>query len=162
MLAQDSVAEIPIEGNKLCKWVFIRHIQAWPRPLRLQLRGNFVDIQEAIKVIRALADGLDPETNAALPEDSICRKALSVKALNRAVGSLIAQSEREQNRPTGAGRAWTGKEDAQVCEEVRKGMDFREIAKSHNRSVPAIVARLVKLGKISQQKLAQTNNPKAA
>lgn len=28
-------------------------------------------------------------------------------------------------------------------------MDFREIAKAHNRTVPSIVARLVKLGKIA-------------
>jgi hypothetical protein len=86
-----------------------------------------MEIQEAIKVVRALADGFDPETRETLPADAVCRKALSVKALNRAVGALIAQQEREQHRPTGAGKYWSGAEDAKVCEEVCKGMDFREL-----------------------------------
>jgi hypothetical protein len=113
-----------------------------------------METQEAIKFIRALADGLNPETGQALPEDSVCRTGQAVKALNRAVAALTAQQEREQNRPTNAGRYWSQAEDAQVCEEVRKGMDFKEIAKTHNRTVPAIVARLVKLGKITPEKSA--------
>ncbi len=121
-----------------------------------------MEIQEAIKAIRALADGLDPETNAALAHDSVYRKALCIKALNRAVGALIAEKEREQSRAGNAGKYWTGKEDAQVCEEVRKGMDFREIAKLHNRSVASIVARLIKLGKIAPPKAAKTAETKAA
>jgi hypothetical protein len=111
-----------------------------------------VETQEAIKFMRALADGLNPETGQALPDDSVCRNAQAVKALNRAVAALTAQQEREQNRPMNAGRYWSPKEDAQVCEEVRKGMDFKEIAKTHNRTVPSIVARLVKLGKIAPSK----------
>ena len=111
-----------------------------------------METQEAIKFIRALADGLHPETGQALPEDSVCRSAQAVKALNRAVAALTAQQEREQNRPTNAGRYWSQAEDAQVCEEVRKNVDFKEIAKMHNRTVPAIVARLVKLGKIAPEK----------
>jgi DNA-binding NarL/FixJ family response regulator len=113
-----------------------------------------VETQEAIKFIRALADGLNPETGQSLPGDSVCRCAQAVKALNRAVAALTAQKEREQNRPTNAGRYWSSAEDTQVCEEVRKGMDFKEIAKAHNRTVPAIVARLVKLGKIVPEKAA--------
>jgi hypothetical protein len=116
-----------------------------------------MEIEEAIRVVRAMADGLDPETHESLAPESLCRKSLVVKALNRAVGALIAQHDREQNRPTGAGKYWTGKEDAEVCDEVRKGMDFRDIAKAHNRSVPSIVARLVKLGKIAPAKNGGAN-----
>jgi hypothetical protein len=71
-----------------------------------------------------------------------------VKALNRALGALVQLEQRERTRPGNAGKYWTREEDAQVCAEVRKGIDFHEIAKSHNRTVPSIVARLVKLGEI--------------
>ncbi len=121
-----------------------------------------MEIQEAIKFIRGLADGLNPETGQALPDDSVCRCAQAVKSLNRAVAALTAQQEREQNRPTSAGKYWSRTEDAQVCEEVRKGMDFKEIAKTHNRTVPAIVARLVKLGKITPSKSEPLFPPKVA
>ena len=111
-----------------------------------------MELEEAIKTIRALADGVHPETGEVLQENSVCRAAQSVKALNRALGALTTQLEREKNSPQNAGKSWTRAEDEQVCEEVRQGNDFTQIAKTHNRTVPAIVARLVKLGKIAPSK----------
>ena len=110
-----------------------------------------MEIEEALKIMRALANGANPETGESLEPGSVCRKPTVVKALNRAIGALVTAQEREHKRPMNAFRTWTGSEDAQVCEEVRKGMDFHEIAKAHNRTVPSIVARLVKLGKIAPQ-----------
>lgn len=111
-----------------------------------------MELEEAIKTIRALADGVNPETGEILPETSVCRAAPSVRALNRALAALIAQQEREKHRPQNAGKSWSRAEDEQVCEELRLGNDFTQIAKTHNRSVPAIVARLIKLGKIAPSK----------
>jgi len=111
-----------------------------------------MEIQEAIKVIRALADGVNPETRESLKDDSICRNPQAVMALNRALAALVTQQQRELKKPASAGRYWAHTEDQQVCEELRKGMDFQEIAKAHNRTVPSIVARLVKLGKITPDK----------
>jgi hypothetical protein len=107
-----------------------------------------MEIEEALTIMRALAGGMNPETREALEVESICRKPQVVKALNRALGALVQQQERARSRPGNAGRYWSREEDAQVCAEVRQGIDFHEIAKSHNRSVPSIVARLVKLGEI--------------
>lgn len=125
-------------------------------------KRKLMDIAEALKTIRALAEGLDPESGHMLPGDSVCRKPLSVKALNRAVGALIAEQQREKSRAGNSGKYWTGKEDAEVCEQVRNGMDFHDIAKQHNRSVASIVARLIKLGKITPQKTAAAKMEKAA
>ena len=111
-----------------------------------------MELGEAIKMIRALADGLHPETGEILPKDSVCCAPPCVRALNRAVTALIAQQEREKNRPQNAYKSWSRAEDEQVCEELRLGNDFNQIAKAHNRSVPAIVARLIKLGKVAPQK----------
>jgi len=104
--------------------------------------------REALTVMRALASGMDPESGKTLEAESICRRPQVVKALNRALGALLYLEQREQQRPPNAGRSWSRDEDAQVCAEVRRGIDFQEIAKSHNRTVPSIVARLVKLGEI--------------
>jgi hypothetical protein len=109
---------------------------------------GIMEIQDAVTIMRALAAGVDPDGGAALEAGSLCRRPQVVKALNRALGALIQLQQREQSRPVNAGRYWSREEDAQVCAEVRKGIDFHEIAKAHNRSVGSIVARLVKLGEI--------------
>jgi hypothetical protein len=111
-----------------------------------------VETQEALKIMRALANGVNPQTRAALEADSFCRHTDTVKALNRALGALVQLEQRERSRPLNAGRTWTRAEDAQVCDEVKSGTDFHEIAKTHDRTVGSIVARLVKLGKITPSK----------
>lgn len=70
----------------------------------------------------------------------------SVKPATRGAGANGAAREEQAGQ---RGRKWIHTEDAQVCEEGRSGTDFHEIAKTHNRSVGSIVARLVKLGKIA-------------
>jgi hypothetical protein len=113
-----------------------------------------MNIDETLKVMRALASGKDPESEQLLDETNICRRPLIVKALNRAISSLVQEQKREQNKPAKAFHAWTGAEIAQVCEELRQGMDFHDIAKKHNRTVASIIARLIKLGKIAPPKAA--------
>ena len=108
-----------------------------------------MEIQEALKIMRALANGVNPETGESMEADSVYRQPETVRALNRALAALVQLEHRERNKPLNAGRKWTHAEDAQICEEVRSGTDFHEIAKKHNRSVGSIVARLVKLGKIA-------------
>jgi hypothetical protein len=121
-----------------------------------------MEIEQAIKVIRSLANGVHPESGAALEENSICRAPDAIKALNRALAALVAQEEREKKRPKNAGKNWSHEEDAQICEELRQGIDFNQIAKTHNRSLAAILARLVKLGKITPEKSGRLFPPKVA
>jgi hypothetical protein len=118
-----------------------------------------MEFEEAIRIIRSLSNALDPETQQALPPEAVCRRPACVKALNRAVGALIAEQKREQERPIGAGKYWSGAEDAKLCEELRTGSNFREIAKLHNRTEVAIVSRLMKLGKLTQPKSGGKSGP---
>jgi len=108
-----------------------------------------MEIQEALQVMRALAGGNDPETSQPVATDSILLRPQIVRALNRALSALVQQDERQRAKPANAGRLWSNEEDTKVCEEVKQGIDFHEIARSHNRTVGSIVARLVKLGKIA-------------
>jgi len=121
-----------------------------------------MEIEQAIKIIRALANGVHPESGVALEEASICRTPDAIKALNRALAALVAQEQREKKRPRNAGKNWSHEEDAQICEELRQGTDFNQIAQTHNRSLAAILARLVKLGKITPEKSGHIFPPKVA
>jgi len=121
-----------------------------------------MEIQEAIKVIRALAEGVNPETRELLQADSICRNPQAVMALNRALAALVTQQERELKKPVSAGQYWSRAEDKQVCEELSKGMNFDEIAKTHSRSVGSIIVRLVKLGKVAPNKSGSLFPPQVA
>ena len=111
-----------------------------------------MELKEAIATIRTLADGLNPTTREALGQNDAVRQPQSIKALNRALSALLAQQDWEKRSPANGGRTWSRAEDQQVCEELRQGKDINEMAKAHNRTVPAIAARLVKLGKIAPTK----------
>jgi hypothetical protein len=107
-----------------------------------------MDVPAALKIMRVLANGGKTDTGSALEETSICRRPQTARA-NRAASALVQEQKCEQRMPTNAFRSCTGAEDAQVCAEVRNGIDFHDIAKNHHRAVASIVARLVKLGKIT-------------
>jgi|HubBroStandDraft_6_1064221.scaffolds.fasta_scaffold1378875_1 hypothetical protein len=108
-----------------------------------------MDTQEALQTVRALASGLDPETQQPVSVDSLLLRPQVVKALNRALSALVQQEEWERTKPANAGRYWSHEEDNKVCDELRQGLPFEEIAKLHSRTVSSIVARLVKLEKIA-------------
>ena len=61
-----------------------------------------MDIQEALKIMRALANGKNPENGEVLEESSVCRQPQTVRALNRAISALVAEQGRETKRPRNA------------------------------------------------------------
>ncbi len=113
-----------------------------------------MEIHEALEIVRKLADGLHPETGQTVSGDSIYQHPQAVRALNRAVLALEVQQAREHARnslPANAGKPWSNTEDTQICEELRRGVNFQEIARTHGRTLGSILARLIRLGKISAQ-----------
>jgi hypothetical protein len=110
-----------------------------------------MEIPEALEVVRRLANGQHPETGAAVAQDSLLHHPWAIRALNRALLALEFQRERERRRslPANAGKAWSAEEDTQICEQLRHGASFETIAKLQCRTVGSIVARLIRLGKIS-------------
>jgi len=82
-----------------------------------------MEILKAIQVIRALTDGVNPETRERLTADSVCRNPQAVMALNRALAALVTQQQRELKKPAGAGQYWARAEDQPICEEP--GIGFR-------------------------------------
>jgi len=111
-----------------------------------------MEIQQALDIIRKLAAGVDLETGAMVKADAPYLHPQAVRALHCAVAALESQYERERTRrflPANAGKTWSDEEDAQICDELRQGINFEGIAAAHGRTVGSIIARLVHLGKIS-------------
>ncbi len=147
----------------------IRLVQAsQPEPDRthtMRVRRSAMEIQEALRIMRALADGVDPETGEALAADAVYQNPPVVRAFHCAVSALEHVQERERSKrtpPANAGKSWSRAEDQQVCEELRRGIDFNQIAKTHNRTIGSIIARLVKLGKIGPNTPLDMFDPKVA
>ncbi len=128
--------------------LFTRH-RIRPAALNsISAEGNAMETEEALNIIRDLASGRNPENAEPLPADSLYRKPQIVKALNRGLAALAQLDRREKEKPLNNGKYWSREEDAKVCQELRQGLHFHQIAKEHNRSIGSIVARLVKLGQI--------------
>lgn len=111
-----------------------------------------MEMSEAVEIVRKLADGLHPETGQALGSDCLYQDAQIVRALHCAVRALELQHARERTRrslPRNAGKPWSDQEDAQLQEELRRGISLQEIAAAHSRRVGSVVARLVRLRKNS-------------
>src|SRR5258708_5457530 len=95
-----------------------------------------MEIEEALGIVRELADGVHPDTGEVLQNDCLVQHPQSVRALHRAAGALEFQDETGARQEIPAGKcrqAWSNQEDAQICEELRHGLSFEQIAKSHNR-----------------------------
>lgn len=111
-----------------------------------------MEIREALDIVSKMAAGVHPETGDAVASDSPYLHPQAVRALHVAIAAMEFQQERERTRrflPANAGKPWTSQEDAQICDEVKQGIGFQEIAKLHSRTVGSIVARLVRMGTIS-------------
>ena len=128
-------------------------------------RRSAMEIQEVVRIVRALADGISPETGASLTADVLYQYASVIRAFHRAAGALEILEELERSRamlPAEGSRSWSRAEDAQVCDELRRGIDFYQIARTHNRSIASIVTRLAKLGQIGPNSPVEMFRPRVA
>ena len=109
-----------------------------------------MELTEALRIIRALADGVDPHSGEVFPADSPYQHPRVVRALFQAVEAMKraeAAQRRERGLPDKAGQAWDESEDKQLCEGFDKGLTIRELAQQHQRTAGSIQSRLDKLGK---------------
>jgi hypothetical protein len=123
-----------------------------------------METQQALKVLQTLLDGRHPDTGASVPPDSIIHSPTVIRALARLVLSLEYYEGRSQEKkrklPPNAGRPWAPEEDAQVCDELGKGIPVAEMARSHGRTNGAIWSRLIRLGKIAPESVPPHLSPK--
>jgi len=110
-----------------------------------------MDTERALRILEALADGVDPFTGEVFPDDSPYQNPQVVRALSSAVEAVKRVRKidsRKKSLPAKAGIPWSEEEDERLVEEFEAGKSIRELAEMHERSMGAIQARLVRLGKI--------------
>src|SRR5207248_11670456 len=108
----------PFHCGTVTAAMFIRHRRAGRNRrtisrttgLTTRSRSKGMEIQEALAVIRKLADGVHPETGTALPGYCVYHQLQVVRALHRAMAALEFQEERERVKkflPKNAGKPWS-------------------------------------------------------
>jgi hypothetical protein len=105
-----------------------------------------MDTSEALSVVRALADGVDPVTGARFPPESALQRADTVRALNIAAELLAAARGRRSHLPQQTGKAWTAGDDQRLRGLFAAGCGVVEIAGEFRRTPGGIRARLMRLG----------------
>lgn len=116
-----------------------------------------MQLDAALPIIRALADGVNPITGEAYPENSPYAEPRTLRALYSAVDLMQREVEREKRRerqPANFGKPWTESEDRTLIANYDVGLTLGEIARKHARTQSSIRLRLEKLGKISPSSTA--------
>ena len=110
-----------------------------------------MQLQNALPIVRALADGVDPNTGAIFADASPYAEPQTLRALFSAVELMEREVERERRKerlPANFGKPWSGEEDRDACAEFDGGMTIAEMSRRHLRTQSSIRLRLEKLGKI--------------
>jgi hypothetical protein len=110
-----------------------------------------MQLDAALPIVRALADGINPVTGELYPDHSPYAEPRALRALYSAVDLMQKEIEREHRRerlPANFGKPWTVEEDGVLASEYDSGMTLADISRRHQRTQSSIRLRLEKLGKI--------------
>lgn len=110
-----------------------------------------MQLEAALPIVRALADGINPVTGETYPDHSPYAEPRALRALYSAVDIMQKEIDRERRRerlPANFGKPWTTEEDGVLAGEFDAGLTLGEIARKHQRTQSSIRLRLEKLGKI--------------
>ena len=113
-----------------------------------------MQLEAALPIVRALADGVNPITGEAYPEHSPYAEPRTLRALYAAVDIMDKEVEREKRKlrlPANFGKPWTEGEDGTLVAEFDSAMPIPEISRRHARTQGSIRLRLEKLGKIQPE-----------
>src|SRR5258705_59561 len=97
-----------------------------------------MNLSNALPILRALCDGVDPNSGAVFPDDSPYAEPRTLRALFSAVEIVEREVEREKRReklPANFGKPWTESEDRDLRSRFEKRVELPEIARAHARTV---------------------------
>ena len=107
-----------------------------------------MDVGSAIKIVAALANGVDPHTGEVMQMEGPFQNPNTVTALFLAIKGLqlLERKEKRSDRlPLSAGKPWTISNDEELVKEFDTGRTIKELSEEHGRTVGAIRSRLVKV-----------------
>ena len=105
-----------------------------------------MDILKARKIIRSLAEGVDPSTGEILSGENIYNSPDVIRALYTVLEATAPKSVHPLDPYRNAGKPWTELEDDKLIDEFHANVKLAEIAKEHGRTYKAIECRLEHLG----------------
>ncbi len=117
--------------------------------------------QRSRQVPQALVQGVDPETSAELPMDTVLNRVDVVRALLAAIEALDAVSARALRRaqlPGSVGKTWSDEEERQLKVEFAGGEPVTVIATKHGRTGRAIESRPERLGLLRADQRTTNNS----
>ncbi|HKO89303.1 MAG TPA: hypothetical protein VJU83_12405 [Burkholderiales bacterium] len=110
-----------------------------------------MDQDKALKILKALAEGIDPHTGETFPPGSPYQQADIVRALYAAMAAFDSSPKQSSTKSgqSNAGKAWNPEEDARLLQAFEAGDSLDNLALQHGRTRLGIEARLAKFGKVS-------------
>jgi hypothetical protein len=117
--------------------------------------------QKARAVLQSLIQGLDPETGAELPKDTIVNRIEVNRSMLVAVTAMeqvAARVLRRAQLPESVGKTWTDEEERQLKAEFENSEPIPLIATKHARTIRAIEARLELLGLLRADQRTTSNS----
>jgi hypothetical protein len=124
-----------------------------------------METQETLRIMRALADGINPESGEVLTANAVYHDPPVVRAFHRAARAwntwknASVRRRRHRRSPARRGR---GRKMRKFVRSCAGELIFQQIATTHNRAISSIVARLVKLGKIEPNTPLDMLDPRVA
>lgn len=111
-----------------------------------------MEIDRAKELLTILADGINPITGELLPDEDSCNHVEIVRALHSVIMELDNKNKSQTKKyRENSGKPWTEEEEKQLIDEYHEGLKVKDIAKAHERSNGAIMARLLKLGEVENK-----------
>ena len=110
-----------------------------------------MQLDAALPIVRALADGVNPFTGEAYPDESPYAEPRARRALYSAIDLMSRELEREKRKamlPANFGKPWSEGEDRTLVTEFDAGITLPDLARKHARTHSSIRLRLEKLGKL--------------
>src|SRR3954469_8365210 len=111
-----------------------------------------MEANQALAVVRSLANGVCPESGEVFAAESPYQRPLVVRALYEAASALERQERfdrRKAQLPAMTGKPWSESEDRKLLAAFDAGRALPELAAAHERTMGSLRARLLKYGRIN-------------
>jgi hypothetical protein len=112
-------------------------------------------------VLQSLIQGVDPDTGVELAGDTVLNRVDVMRALLASVDAIeqvVARAARRALLPSGVGLQWSEEEEQHLKDAFQNGDAIPDIARSHNRTIRAIEARLERIGLLAADQRTTNNS----
>lgn len=110
-----------------------------------------MQLESALPIVKALADGVNPVTGESYPDTSPYAEPRALRALFTAVDLMQREVDKARRRgrlPANFGKPWEEGEDHAIAIAFDSGVALPDLARKHQRTQSSIRLRLEKLGKL--------------